>query len=153
MPAPSASPPAPPAPPFGVTRSGPHAAAADSGGASGGALLARGTHAVLDAAGCDPALLDDPDAVEASVAAAVAAAPCRLLHLHVARFCPRGLTAVAVLAESHLSVHTWPEHGRAALDAFTCGPADAAGLLARVARDLGCPDPRPRSLPRGPDHA
>ena len=145
MPAPTALS-APPAPPgFGVTRSGPHAAAT----ASGRAPAPHGTHAVLDATGCDPALLDDPRAVEAAVAEAVAAASCRLLHLHVARFAPRGLTAVAVLAESHLSVHTWPEHGRAALDAFTCGPADAAALCARVARDLGCSEPRPRSLPRG----
>lgn len=44
-----------------------------------------------------------------------------LISVHVHRFEPHGLSGVAILAESHLSVHTWPELGFAAVDAFTCG--------------------------------
>ncbi len=44
-----------------------------------------------------------------------------LLHLHVHAFSPQGVTGVASLAESHLALHTWPEHGYLAADVFTCG--------------------------------
>ena len=44
-----------------------------------------------------------------------------LLHLHVEPFTNKGITAVAVLAESHISVHTWPERDYVAIDCFTCG--------------------------------
>lgn len=44
-----------------------------------------------------------------------------LLDLNVHKFEPQGLTGIAMLAESHLSIHTWPEKGMAVCDAFTCG--------------------------------
>jgi S-adenosylmethionine decarboxylase len=48
-----------------------------------------------------------------------------LLHLHLHHFGPNaGLSGVAVLAESHISIHTWPERGYAALDVFMCGVCD-----------------------------
>ena len=48
-----------------------------------------------------------------------------LLHIHLHRFTPNGgVSGVAVLAESHISIHSWPEYGYAALDVFMCGTAD-----------------------------
>ena len=47
-----------------------------------------------------------------------------LLHIHVHHFQPNGVSGVAVLAESHISIHTWPDAGYAALDVFMCGSAD-----------------------------
>jgi S-adenosylmethionine decarboxylase len=56
-----------------------------------------------------------------------------LLHIHLHKFSPNGgVSGVAVLSESHISVHTWPERGFAAFDVFMCGaaqPQKAIGVL------------------------
>lgn len=81
----------------------------------------RGTHLLADIWGCDAARLDDVPFLEQLLRAAATSANATVLSVHVHRFSPRGVTAVALLAESHLSLHTWPEHGFAAVDVFTCG--------------------------------
>ena len=69
--------------------------------------------------------LDEADHVRAALIEATAVAGATLLHLHVHRFTPSGgLSGVAVLAESHISIHTWPEHGYAAIDVFMCGQTE-----------------------------
>ncbi|MGE0730899.1 MAG: adenosylmethionine decarboxylase [Acidimicrobiia bacterium] len=65
--------------------------------------------------------LDSPELTEAAFRKAVAAGKATLVQLVVHQFAPQGVSAVAVIAESHLSIHTWPELGYAALDYFTCG--------------------------------
>jgi len=53
-----------------------------------------------------------------------------LLHLHLHHFTPNhGISGVAVLAESHISIHTWPELGFAALDVFVCGSGEAEAAV------------------------
>lgn len=79
---------------------------------------------------------DDPALVEAALRQAAAAARARVLGVHVHGFGDgMGVTGVVLLAESHISIHTWPEHGVAAVDLFVCGrDVDAeAGLAAMVA--------------------
>ena len=79
-----------------------------------------GTHVLLDL--WQAARLDDKAYVEQALRDAVDAAGATLLHLHLHRFQPEGgVSGVAVLAESHISIHTWPERGFAALDIFMCG--------------------------------
>ena len=80
-----------------------------------------GTHLLIELIGAEG--LDCPVRIERAFRAAVAAAGATLLHIHTHKFSPRGLSSVAVLAESHLSVHTWPEIGYGAFDIFTCGQA------------------------------
>jgi S-adenosylmethionine decarboxylase len=53
----------------------------------------------------------------------VDAAQATLLHIHLHHFQPNGVSGVAVLAESHISIHTWPDAAYAALDIFMCGKA------------------------------
>lgn len=65
--------------------------------------------------------LDAPDLTEAAFRRAVEAGKATLVELVVHQFAPQGVSAVAVIAESHLSIHTWPELGYAAIDYFTCG--------------------------------
>ncbi len=68
--------------------------------------------------------LDDIDHIEETLRRAVDAAQATLLHIHLHHFEPNGgVSGVAVLAESHISIHTWPECGYAALDVFMCGDA------------------------------
>jgi S-adenosylmethionine decarboxylase len=80
-----------------------------------------GVHCILELYQCAPALLNDVDFVERAVEAAAQEAQSTLLKLHVHQFEPQGVTAIALLAESHLSIHTWPERRYAAVDIFTCG--------------------------------
>jgi S-adenosylmethionine decarboxylase len=69
--------------------------------------------------------LDDIDLIETTLRRCVDAAGATLLHIHLHHFQPNGgVSGVAVLAESHISIHTWPEVGYAALDVFMCGKAE-----------------------------
>jgi S-adenosylmethionine decarboxylase len=81
-----------------------------------------GVHLIVDLHGAKG--LDDIDLVEATLRQCVVAAQATLLHIHVHHFQPNGVSGVAVLAESHISIHTWPEAGYAALDVFMCGKAN-----------------------------
>jgi S-adenosylmethionine decarboxylase len=87
----------------------------------GGARCA-GVHLIIDL--YEAKHLDDVDYIEATLRRCVEASRATLLHLHVHRFQPNGVSGVAVLAESHISIHTWPYSGYAALDVFMCGDAD-----------------------------
>ena len=68
--------------------------------------------------------LDDIDLIETTLRRCVDAAGATLLHIHLHHFQPNGVSGVAVLAESHISIHTWPDAGFAALDVFMCGSAN-----------------------------
>lgn len=80
-----------------------------------------GAHYVLDLYDCPVALLNDLDFVKEAVRKAAERASTTLLEEVSHKFHPQGVTALALLAESHLSVHTWPELRYVAADAFTCG--------------------------------
>src|SRR5262245_27851271 len=81
-----------------------------------------GVHLLVDLHGAKG--LDDIDLIEATLRRCVDAAGATLLHIHLHHFQPNGVSGVAVLAESHISIHTWPDAGYAALDVFMCGKAN-----------------------------
>jgi S-adenosylmethionine decarboxylase len=81
-----------------------------------------GVHLIVDLHGARG--LDDIDLIEATLRRCVDVAKATLLHIHLHHFQPNGVSGVAVLAESHISIHTWPDAGYAALDLFMCGKAD-----------------------------
>jgi S-adenosylmethionine decarboxylase len=82
-----------------------------------------GVHLIIDLH--EATGLDDIDLIEATLRRCVDAAGATLLHIHLHHFQPNGgVSGVAVLAESHISIHTWPEVGYAALDVFMCGKAE-----------------------------
>jgi S-adenosylmethionine decarboxylase len=81
-----------------------------------------GVHLILDLYGARH--LDDLNRMEQAFRDAVVRAGATLLHIHLHHFTPNGgISGVAVLAESHISVHTWPERNYAAFDVFMCGSA------------------------------
>jgi len=81
-----------------------------------------GVHLIIDLHGAKG--LNDIDLIERTLRRCVDAARATLLHIHLHHFQPTGVSGVAVLAESHISIHTWPDTGYAALDVFMCGKAD-----------------------------
>lgn len=85
-------------------------------------ILFAGTHLILDLWGAKN--LDDLERMETALRECVDKCEATLLHIHLHHFSPNGgISGVAVLAESHISVHTWPERDFAAFDIFMCGHA------------------------------
>ena len=81
-----------------------------------------GRHLIIDLMGARH--LTDEDRIQQAFRDCVKACGATLLHIHTHVFEPNGgVSGVAVLAESHISVHTWPEAGYAAFDVFMCGDA------------------------------
>jgi S-adenosylmethionine decarboxylase len=82
-----------------------------------------GAHLIVDLYNADR--LDDVDHIEETLRHCVTAAGATLLHIHLHHFEPNGgVSGVAVLAESHISIHSWPEANYAAIDIFMCGRAN-----------------------------
>lgn len=82
-----------------------------------------GMHLLVDLWGASH--LDDLSVTEQALRDAAEASGATILHCHLHRFTPNGgISGVLVLAESHISIHTWPERGFAALDVFMCGDCD-----------------------------
>lgn len=97
--------------------------------------LILGRHVLCEAFECDSDYLNDEKRICQILTAAAEVAKTELRDLMVETFTPYGITAVAIVSESHLSIHTWPELGYAAIDVFTCGdksdPVAAAEFIAR----------------------
>lgn len=108
-----------------------------------------GTHLLADLFGCTG--LDDVDRVEAALRNAVAAGGATLLDLRLHGFgTGQGVTGVALLAESHISIHTWPERDYAAADIFLCGRRhDLDAALATLANGLGAERYEEQRIARG----
>ena len=102
--------------------------AADDGGAKDyyvtrDGVKFAGTHLLIDLWGAS--LLDDQALIEATLRRCATEAGATILHCHLHRFEPNGgVSGVLVLAESHISIHSWPERSFAALDVFMCGDCD-----------------------------
>jgi S-adenosylmethionine decarboxylase len=81
-----------------------------------------GTHLIVDV--LNGSRLDDIDHIEQTFKRCIEVSGATLLHIHLHHFTPNGgVSGVAVLSESHISIHSWPEYGYAALDIFMCGHA------------------------------
>ena len=91
-----------------------------------------GLHLIADIA-CTQGL-DDCARIESALRAAASAARVTVIDVRLHHFGEgSGVTGVVLLAESHISIHTWPEHGVAAVDIFVCGPhASAEAALAEI---------------------
>ncbi len=115
------------------------------------AVPTRGRHVLADFRGCDRAALADRGALEALMRRAAESCGATVLGACFRRFQPTGVSGVVIIAESHLSIHTWPDEGFASADFYTCGevrPEAAvevlrAGLAAASAEVLAVDRGRP----------
>ena len=97
-----------------------------------------GRHLLVDLADCDRALLDDVDRLRTAMLDSAGAIGATIVTDHFHRFAPQGVSGVIVIAESHLALHTWPEHGMASIDLFSCSEhLDFARLVAVVTEKFG----------------
>ncbi len=94
---------------------------------------ALGRQLVIDAWGCKE--MNNEKSVRDFLEESVKACKAKLLSTEIHRFSPHGISGIAVIAESHISIHTWPEYGYAAIDVFTCGEdVDPYNALAVIKR-------------------
>jgi len=84
-------------------------------------MASVGIHCLLELYGCPRELLDDPEHIREGLRVSAKNAGATWLGEVHYKFEPCGVTALGLLAESHCSIHTWPEIGYAAVDFFTCG--------------------------------
>jgi len=96
-------------------------------------LQALGQHLLVELRDCNKIFLNDLKLTQAFMVDAAKAARATVIGAHFHEFSPHGISGVVIIAESHLSIHTWPEYGYAAVDVFTCGdvlqPSVAADYL------------------------
>ena len=96
-------------------------------------MNALGRHLLVELNECNREVLNDLDLLRDAMLTAAVKSGAVVLGDSFHRFSPQGVSGVVVIAESHLSVHTWPEYGYAAVDVFTCGttvnPETAAEVL------------------------
>jgi S-adenosylmethionine decarboxylase len=99
---------------------------------------AVGTHLLLTLKGCAPEILNDAEVLKQLTEAAARATGATVLQLCSQQFSPQGVTTIAILAESHASLHTYPETTTVFWDCFTCGskcnPERSIAVLTGVLR-------------------
>ena len=92
-----------------------------------------GVHVLLELKECNPQLLNDLEYIRDSLYRVAGDLGATIVGESFHHFTPQGVTGILSIAESHISIHTWPEHRYAAADIFTCGssfrPSDAAELM------------------------
>ena len=84
-------------------------------------LIHQSKHFLLELYRCDFEKLNDESFLRCTLNRAAKVAKATVLNLISNKFEPQGVTAIALLAESHISIHTWPESNYSAVDIFTCG--------------------------------
>ena len=121
-------------------------------------MIKLGTHLLLELWEIQEARLNDADWVRNTLLKAAHQANTTVVSQTFHRFAPQGVSGVVVIAESHISIHTWPELGYAAIDIFTCGdhtmPEQAASYIVKasqagrhsvIRRDRGIPEAADKS--------
>jgi S-adenosylmethionine decarboxylase len=84
-------------------------------------LKSLGKHLIIEFHECDPDVLNSTEACEEYLLEAARLAGATIIKPFFHKFNPHGVSGIIVIAESHFSIHTWPEYGYCALDVFTCG--------------------------------
>ena len=107
-------------------------------------------HILLELKECNPALLDDLDFIRGAMFQAARQVGAHVVGESFHRFTPQGVTGILAIAESHISIHTWPEYGYAAADIFACGASfDSRKAADLLVEQLEAKSPDIMEIPRG----
>jgi S-adenosylmethionine decarboxylase len=113
-------------------------------------LYALGTHILIELRDCNPEILKKLENVRKIMISAAKVAKATVIDNSFHEFNPFGISGVVVIAESHLSIHTWPEYGYAAVDIFTCGDVIQPELaVSYLVRKFECKNPSVVEMKRG----
>lgn len=111
---------------------------------------ALGQHSLLDLHDCDSNALKNTAAIRATMLNAVRRGGGTIVNDTFHTFSPHGVSGVVVIAESHVTIHTWPEHSYAAVDIFSCGISLNHTLIAEILKDaLNATRTDLKTFPRG----
>lgn len=109
-----------------------------------------GRHLIVELAECDKQVLNNIEFLEEHMKESVRLAGATIVKAVFHRYNPQGVSGVVVIAESHISIHTWPEYGYAALDFFTCGEeVSPEKAYEYMAEKLKCNAPNLKEIARG----
>ncbi len=113
-------------------------------------MYALGNHLLIELRECNPEILKSLEKVRSAMVSAAKEAKATVIDISFREFNPFGISGIVVIAESHLTIHTWPEYGYAAVDIFTCGdvikPEIATSYLIKR---LECKNPSVVEIKRG----
>jgi S-adenosylmethionine decarboxylase len=116
-------------------------------------LKTIGRHLIAELYGCNAKSLDCQDTVRTHMIAAAETIGATVVNDAFHKFAPQGVSGTVVIAESHLSIHTWPEVGYVAVDIYTCGGLDPRLGFEYLGRALGATSCRIQEIVRGlPEH-
>jgi len=96
----------------------------------------QGKHLLVEYLDCDPIVLSDVTKIQVLMEQAAVAAKTKVVASVFHPFSPQGVSGVVVIEESHLSIHTWPEHKYAAVDFYTCGKGDPYAAYEFLKKEL-----------------
>jgi len=113
------------------------------------AMKTIGRHLIAEFYECDGDVLDNVETVRAAMLDAAGAVGATVMGESFHRYAPQGVSGTILIAESHLSVHTWPEAGYAAVDIYTCGGLDSRPGFRLLHERLGAKSSRAQEILRG----
>ena len=109
-----------------------------------------GLHSLVEFRGCDTARLADREVVRQCMLDAVRLGGGTIVAEMFHAFSPHGVSGVVVITESHVTIHTWPELGYAAVDVFSCSPSlSHESIVQQLQRRLGAATAESRTVERG----
>jgi S-adenosylmethionine decarboxylase len=112
-------------------------------------MKTMGRHLLAEFYDCDAEVIDDLDAVRDKLCAAADAVGATIVAKTFHRYAPQGVSGVVLIAESHMSVHTWPECGYVAVDIYTCGGLDPRPGFRALEKSLGAASAHMHEIVRG----
>ncbi|MFO1443989.1 S-adenosylmethionine decarboxylase proenzyme [Bacillus sp. Bva_UNVM-123] len=108
-----------------------------------------GRHVISELWGCDFEKINDLDFIERTFVDAALKSGAEVREVAFHKFAPQGVSGVVIISESHLTIHSFPEHGYASIDVYTCGDLDPSIAANYIAAALGAKTSENIEIPRG----
>lgn len=108
-----------------------------------------GRHVISELWGCDFEKLNDMEQIEQIFVDAALKSGAEIREVAFHKFAPQGVSGVVIISESHLTIHSFPEHGYASIDVYTCGDLDPNIAADYIAESLNAQTRENIEIPRG----
>lgn len=108
-----------------------------------------GRHVIAELWECEFDKLNDVNFIERTFVDAALKSGAEVREVAFHKFAPQGVSGVVIISESHLTIHSFPEHGYASIDVYTCGDLDPTIAANYIADALGSKTRETMELPRG----